>query len=320
MTNLDAGSSKGKHENEEIERTTRPKADAEKLTEKGQEGETNDSGPTPVFRARKRSQKARHRPPRAEKSDQDENDNNATEVTKAELLLIKQVQMMREKSRTSALDVTLTGSKRSSSGNQKGSTKRNDKADDGLRTNFAVERSNQLIDEQMNKYIDEGIRKKFGVRRDQENDAITKHELEEEALYNIPENLRVEDKLQYDPGEGIPTTGVEEVELPEAVRLTNEMETILAQKKLEERSAKRGVENAVCDPRMVDENQEDFRSESQSKARRCTYSQTITQSSQKSEAQLHQLPCATSKEGKKRRFQQATDKIVADRFRKRWRR
>ncbi|PXF40843.1 hypothetical protein BWQ96_09433 [Gracilariopsis chorda] len=320
MTNLGPRSSEGHDENGQREQTMQPKVNTDELTEESQKTKTLESAPAPVFRARKRARKARHRRPREEQSDHGESDDDGTEVSKTDLLLIKQVQMMREKSRTSALDITLAGSKRSSSDNQQGSTKRNNNADVGLRNNFAVERSNQLIDEQMNKYIDEGIRKKFGDHREQEKDASKSHEPEEEALYNIPENLRVEDRLQYDPAQGMPTAGVEEVELPEAVRLKNEMDTIVAQKKLEEQSAKRGLESTVCDPRMADENQEHVRPASPSTARKHGSTKRISQSFEKREAELHHMQRTSSKDGKKRRFQQATDKIVADRFRKRWRR
>ncbi|KAI0562696.1 Telomere length and silencing protein [Gracilaria domingensis] len=281
----------------------------EKADKSSSEEQASESNPAPVFRARKRSQKARKKPS-IEKEELDVGEDER--ISKNDLLLIKEAQAMREKTRVAALDISATG--RKSKSNTQKAEPENDSCDNlttiGLRNNFAVERSNNVMDEHMNKYIEEGIRKKFG---DQEGNGnlSNSNELKEENLYAIPEHLKVEERLQYDPGEGMPVAGVEEVELPEQVRRKKEMETLRAREKLHNASIMgdwtMGTNSTY--PKNVQPSYKTGNSRDQN-----------TRLEEENHHQTSQTLRDVNVDGKKRRFKHATDNLVADRFRKRWRR
>ncbi|CAN8064533.1 unnamed protein product [Agarophyton chilense] len=270
-----------------------------------------ESNATPLFRVRKRSQKARKkRSLERNKGGVDEDEG----ISKTDLLLLKEAQVMREKIRLAALDTGLSGRKRKSYPEQaEVENDGNNTAALGLRNNFAVERSNNVMEEHMKNYIEEGIRKKFG-QQETGGSLKNSHDLQEENLYAIPEHLKVEERQQYDPGEGMPTAGVEEIELPEHVRRKNEIETLRAREKLEEQCNIEGrpkSSNSAC---IEDKSHAIFGlSKGSSSDPNTTYCQ-------QGHRQTHQAAQTDIPNTKKRRFRHATDNLVADRFRKRWRR
>eukprot|EP00178_Gracilaria_changii_P023376 TRINITY_DN707_c0_g1_i1.p3 TRINITY_DN707_c0_g1~~TRINITY_DN707_c0_g1_i1.p3 ORF type:complete len:289 (-),score=50.78 TRINITY_DN707_c0_g1_i1:1446-2312(-) len=262
---------------------------------------------TPLFRARKRSRKARKKRLQKEKDDKLDDDER---VSKTDLLLIKEAQAMREKTRIAALDTKLTGRKsKLSSEKVDTETGKEHESTAGLRNDFAVERSNNLMEEHMNKYIEEGVRRRFG---DPESLGTTTKGsvLEEDSMYAIPEHLRVEARQQYDPGEGMPAAGVEEVELPEDVRRKNEIETLRAREELYDVVSSGVRSNGASSAYLKSE---------QRSSPKCTSDQN-NKLNEQSHEQASYAPAAKNVDGKKRRFGHATDNLVADRFRKRWRR
>lgn len=159
-----------------------------------------------------------------------------TEV-QANVLLLKEAQRLRDTSRRSGLPqgTKLRGKKKetdSAIGDVAG----------GLGKAFAVERSAHVEEERMTKYVNEKMREKFG---DSEPEApvIDVAKKFEDELYAIPDHLRGDTRTMYDPGEGLPASGVEEVELPESVRKRNEKATELAKKQLLSRRGTRSKDN-----------------------------------------------------------------------------
>lgn len=96
----------------------------------------------------------------------------------------------------------------------------------GLRTNFAVERENEDLELQCEKFIAERMKSR-GFDNGLEEDGKEQKNPEDE-LYDVPENLRVQERPAYDPGEGLPAAGLEEVELDDQVKKKNQTDTMNA--------------------------------------------------------------------------------------------
>jgi len=86
-----------------------------------------------------------------------------------------------------------------------------------LREHFKVERdNNQILDEQMESYIEAHIQSKNHQKHNGHKSIPKSSSIQndEDALYTIPEHLKIPKIKSYDPGAALPTAGVEEVNLP----------------------------------------------------------------------------------------------------------
>ncbi|CDF32485.1 Protein C9orf78, putative [Chondrus crispus] len=250
--------------------------------------------------------------------------NSEKEMTAAELLLMRKAQQMREESRKIALDIT-GGEKRHRDGEktEKANPSSVDNVISDLKDDFAVERSGHDMEERMEKFINDGMKKKFG---DKDDHTITSardgNTADEFDLFAVPERLKVEQRPQYDPGDGLPAAGVEEVELPEDVRQRNIEETVRAHRKLlEKRDERLSTPILASIPGNVSANYSKHRSD--------WIAEHVGPKGHDSGNEPVQNISNVSGDGKGKvrddtvkrpRYQAATDYLVADRFKKRWRR
>ncbi|KAJ8908148.1 hypothetical protein NDN08_008242 [Rhodosorus marinus] len=100
----------------------------------------------------------------------------------------------------------------------------------GLRTNFATEREDEDLEQQLEKYIDDQmVAKGYTVAK---GGLVSAPANPEDELYHVPEALRVEKRTAYDPGEGLPAAGLEEVDIDDEARKRSHMKTEEAVKDL----------------------------------------------------------------------------------------
>lgn len=185
------------------------------------------------FRSRKRSRKNRAKHRHDTENGTDVDGDSEKDMSGTELFLMKEAQLMREQSRASALDFRVE--KAESHNLEREKSDRQASGDDvigGLKDSFAVERSSAAVVERMDKYIEDGLKQKFGDRDEAISQSQANKNNFESDLYAIPERLQVDQRPSYDPGEGLPAAGVEEVELPAEVREKNITETVRAHKEL----------------------------------------------------------------------------------------
>lgn len=276
------------------------------------------------FRSRKRSKKVRKRAlSDTEPAEKDEG--GESELHLSEILLIKEAQKLRERSRQSALDINAV----SREADHRSLSERIGSADDdiesGLKSNFAVERSSHAAEERMDKYVEERMQEIYGNRKDEEgqNSSLGRN-AEESDIFAIPDRLKVKERPLYDPGEGMPAAGVEEVELPEEARRETIEKTLQAHKELlAKRGKRRDPENTEALPGNFSANFAQHRndwiaghlgpggSEEQGHGGSAGKPARTAHAGQDGEKD--------GKVEKPRRYQAATDGMVADRFRKRWR-
>lgn len=168
---------------------------------------------TKGFCSRKRPQKARKRYIHNESAVN--SGTNATEgLTHVELSALKEAQELRDRIRATGLNVSIEGKKGADA-----TTKEEDAKDaidgvaDGLTSHFSAEKSGQVVDKRMRNFIEEGLRKKFGDRYMHEAQSKEK-DINLEDVFEIPEHLKVNERSVYDPSEGMPAAGLEELEVP----------------------------------------------------------------------------------------------------------
>lgn len=181
------------------------------------------SGNGAIFRARRRPRKTRKREDLGESGDPVENvepgdasTERCTELSREELLLLREAQQLRERVRAS------TQRPKRNNGCKDGasdSVRREgaaaiDEGPAGLSTQFSAERGGLAIQERMDKYIQNGLREKFGHFHDDEEAVKEKLAVEDTQVFEIPEQLQVEEGPLYDPSDGMPSAGLEEVQLP----------------------------------------------------------------------------------------------------------
>lgn len=278
------------------------------------------------FRSRKRSKKVRRRKLDIEATEKDEG-GESEELQMSELLLIKEAQKLREQSRQSALDISAVGR----GTDQVASSKRSDVADDdiasGLQSNFAVERSSHAVEERMDKYVEERMRERFGNRYEEDGQTGNQvKNLEETDLFAIPDRLQVKERPLYDPGEGMPAAGVEEVELSEEARQQNIEKTVQAHKEL---LATRGMREKENNTEMLPGNvSANFAKHKTDWIADHLGSSSIELQERGGSSVIPESAAPRAKgrekdahgERTRRKYQPATDGLIADRFRKRWRR
>lgn len=281
----------------------------------------------PLFRTRMRRNRNKRR--KSEYRSNPDEDEELPEMIKTDILLIKEAQALRESNRASGLDISIKGRKTESEKDMERNSERDSEAVIGLQSNFAAETSTHFMQQHMNKYIDDGIRSKFGDKskgREETKKPVTS---DEDNLFTIPDNLRVEDRQLYDPGEGIPAAGVEEVEVPDEVRLKNELETVLAHNRLMDKKSRSSRQNKKTECWELAKAKLVQQGDITAGPDDCTskISGAFARDSKRVPS-LHKTggkgnPTVSSDSGsalKKPRFATATDALIADRFRKRWRR
>lgn len=169
------------------------------------------------FRSRKRPQKARKR-----NGSQSSTLSSTTDVTtsRADVFLLKAAQQLRDRTREASLtnnDPTQHDSPTNdeSQPQENDSNQPNNDVAAGLHTNFSVERSGHALEVRMGQFIADGMARKFGVRNDHDISVKDKKvDSAESDVFDVPDWLRVDQKPTYDPGEGLPAAGMEEVDLP----------------------------------------------------------------------------------------------------------
>lgn len=175
-----------------------------------------------VFRARRRPRKTRKREENDESKGEGEDFNNDgdgtsqdVEMSREELFLLREAQQLRErvrmsKSQIDAKKVCNVGVSDSVGQNAPSSIDGNP---GGLSNQFLAEQGGLAIEERMDKYIQNGLREKFGNTFDEET-GKDKLPVVDTEVFEIPKQLQVEEGPQYDPSDGMPSAGLEEVEIP----------------------------------------------------------------------------------------------------------
>lgn len=281
------------------------------------------------FRKRKRSRKIRTKHNRETEREKGSDDDARSEINRAELILMKEAQLLREQGRVFALDVRVEKAKGYSTERDDGEPQApGDEVVGGLKDSFAVERSSVAVVERMDKFIEEGMRQKFGEKDEDHSQSQVNDSDHENDLYAIPERLQVNQRPMYDPGEGLPAAGVEEVELPSEVRERNIAETVLAHKKL--LAGKRSRDQNTDVQRLPGNLSANF-----AKHRKDWISDRVSLKymgqdeayrPEKGELQDFDRKQDDSDRGnsnalkRRRSFQVASDSLLVERFRKRWRR
>lgn len=272
------------------------------------------------FRARKRAKKARTKRERTNTEESADDLDNG--MTRAELMLMKEAQKLREENRKTALDVRIQREDKNADGANKGSD--NNIIADGLQSNFALEKTGNVVEERMVKYIEERMKMKFGDKDVESADQQQPAYDDERELFVIPERLRVAERPMYDPGEGMPA-GVEEVELSEEARRRNQEETLKAHRELIESKARKGdVEKEECLPGNFSCNYAQHRNEWIDvhlgwKNQRATGEADLATNGGNHVQDGHSAAKHQRDTGG-RSSHQASDFAVAERFKKRWKR
>lgn len=298
------------------------------------EPDTKSEVPAVVFRPRKRSQKNRKRLATTEENAEQsangdkENGNNRADLSHADLLLLKEAQKLRDRSRSTALDTSITSAARSKPQDCK--PQQDDGANDvvdGLKTKFSVEQSGLAVEERMHKFIEEGMRQKFGDSMDSRNSDHKKDisANDESAVFEIPERWQTSDRPLYDPSEGMPSAGLEEVAIPEEARMKAVTETIEAQKQLAiDRAQRKKGEKPNATTGNLSCNFAHHRHEwiEQNLRPRPTASRSDANATEKdgSSPKEQNSPTKATKPPTGKRSGNATDATFAERFKKRWRR
>lgn len=175
-----------------------------------------------VFRARRRPRKTRKREENDESKKEGcdfKNDGDGTsqdaEMSREELILLREAQRLRERVRMSkpkieAKKIRDVGVSDSIGQNAPSSI---DGGPGGLSNQFLAEQGGLVIQERMDKYIQNGLREKFGNTCDEET-GKEKLPVVDTEVFEIPKQLQVDEGPQYDPSDGMPSAGLEEVEIP----------------------------------------------------------------------------------------------------------
>lgn len=285
--------------------------------------------PQVEFRVRRKSRKKRSRKKSGdigeEESDGAAAADEEKEMNLSELLLMKEAQKMRAQNRRSTLDIH--GAKKRSHGEQpnKHDAVSDDDVVEGLRSNFAAERSGHVVEEQMAKYIDEKMKEKFGERPEDEDRNRQAKRNDENDLFAVPDRLKFSEGRLYDPTEGMPAGGVEEVEVSADARRKNVEETVRAHRELLANNT--GHNKTWSAPALTGNFSANFaqhRSEwlAQNLGSRSNGQHDIGDGKGAGESVQAGQEGAGRRKGvnpaKGKRFQPATDAAIADRFRKRW--
>mmetsp|Transcript_13309 Transcript_13309/g.27042 ORF Transcript_13309/g.27042 Transcript_13309/m.27042 type:complete len:232 (+) Transcript_13309:2744-3439(+) len=205
---------------------------------------------SPTVRVRKLRKRAHegpmiHRGDEERPADGDDDDNDDVVGVREKVELLREAQRIKQRSRRSLglVEQALAGPGYVQGQNGVGTSDDDFEANDdakvveGLRENFRIESANREIEAQMEKYIEE----RLASRADSGIECSSKI-ADSQELYQVPAHLIVPPRPMYDPGEGLPVSGIEEVELPASVRYNNAVAT---QQAVASRGGRRGVAKAT---------------------------------------------------------------------------
>lgn len=322
----------------------------------GHEGSVDIGLSKPIpFRERRRPKKARPRRPAHEDTDDENVDIDDEDRELEDLSLLRQAQRMREQVRRFQPSVSKTEVADRDKSSRMHPT--DSHVVGGLRTNFAVESSGYDAQKNMEEYVEMRLAENLAARQsdsrtgsdvkddlegemigqtDVQNSIATNVDDEEATLYVIPERLRVQSRELYDPTEGLPTAGVEEVDIGNEARHRTAVATAVARRKLLERTKALHVERNASSGVVgnVSANFEKHRRdwiETNLGPRKFDKDISKSRNSTSDPAETHERPRPSLGRGphgnssshgglgKRQQFATATDHVVADRFRKRWR-
>jgi Hepatocellular carcinoma-associated antigen 59 len=293
----------------------------------------------PRFRARKRAGRPR---PRARNTGNDAgtaaaaaaSDGNAEDdedgLSHAEIVLLREAQRLRNTARRAhaAPAVTARAAEAAAAAADAVLLAQQAKQEaGGLRSNFAVESSGYDAQRNMEQFVQQRMVEKFG-RRDGDavptaadssaTERFVSLDDAERELYSIPDHIRVPQREQYDPTEGLPAAGVEEVDIGAGAKRLNAEKTAAAREALlAQREAGRSEDADLIG--VVGNVSANFEQH-----RRDWIETHLGSSSTRNPNALPGArgacnPGADGKGSSKRLAGVATDQAVADRFRKRWR-
>lgn len=297
------------------------------------------------FRERRRTKKARPRRPAQASEDTAPSHIADEERELEEIALLRKAQQIRQQSRAFRSDSRVNEESLQESRRQRDAP--DSHVVGGLKQNFAVESSGYDAQKNMEEYIERRLAEKLasqneyanrdtetndnegGNSGDEESRNVVHGNIDEEeaALYVIPERLRLQPREQYDPAEGLPAAGVEEVDVGHESRRRTAVETAIARRQLLQKARDLRAEDR--DVRGVSGNV----SSNFEKHRRDWNEAHLGPRKPHAES-FGRPPKANGKQppgssniseggrgfhGKRYHVPTATDHIVADRFRKRWR-
>lgn len=267
-----------------------------------------------IFKSKKRSKKRRRKREGRDSEDVVSDEDTDKVMSRSDMLLLREAQQMREQNRRRTAVGTLQSSLERS--REKKTSDIGEDVLDSLGNSFAAERSGVAMEERMEKYIMDGLHRKFG---DEKFDISRRRDLkksEEDALYDVPEHLQVEQRPMYDPGEGLPNAGVEEVEIPLEEQQKTIEQTGLAIQDMREKKTSRSDEVESQTTGNVNsnfvQNYQDFAE---------THAEVMTSFGDKNDVEkLGEIQIEQKEDRKRVRHSRltATDSLVEERFRKRW--
>lgn len=307
--------------------------------------ETSDGTASDVTKSmesvrRKRPRKARKRLASIDRNDTKDTNDTTRETTAeglslAELVALKEAQALREQSRIKGLDVYISSGKRNEKDTK--DTDANDTADDvvdGLKSHFSVEQSGLAMDERMGKYIEEGMRRKFGDllyrKRDQQKGSNGNDGEDQVNIFDIPEHLKVTERPSYDPSEGMPSAGLEELKVPGEYKINDEAKHQRQKKSVNKNLGRSDQREPPIISGNFSSNFAHHRKEwiethlgsrrgSGSRSGSGNDKTTTPETETNRQADAPGRAVQNEKPGQKR-FNHASDAIFAERYRKRWRR
>lgn len=266
-----------------------------------------------LFRSKKRrSRKARVKI-QVKEHDEEAAEDDQPEMTLSEMTILKEAQELRELTRiTSFRSSTRDAETKKRDGEEEG-----EEVDDptGLKESFAVEKSSHIAEERMSRYVEERMAEQF---KDSRKNSDGKESKPADEIYAIPDRLRVDEKPLYDPGEGLPAAGIEEVALADEVRLRNEAETNKARQEVLQKRGATSSNSSKLIPGNVSANFLQYR--------RAWMHDNVTQHEEggskprQESLEGKRVEAGGDDTSKRRRYHVASDAAVADRFRKRWKR
>lgn len=274
------------------------------MDEKGEKKELQGEEKV-VFKARKRLRKSSTRRPRESREEEELNDTSKL----SELKLIKEAQQLRERNRQRIQESRLNADDKSTDVKEGKAENGPNEILGGLSNNFAVESSTHAFEANMEKYIEEGMKQKFGDDHEALANENKPKDISQADLYQIPRWLKIQERPMYDPSENMPATGAEEVEVSLESRLENQRKTIEAHQKLVNKKTQTELDSSLSN-----EITGNVRTNFVGKG-----SERQVQRSSSSKNRNNTEEVYAEDHVKRKRNLTATDSLLADRYRKRWR-
>jgi hypothetical protein len=220
------------------------------------DGTDGSVAPAVKFKSRRRPQKARRRGHAGDEPGYGASDEEEDERAGADVAMLREARRLRDQARR--LHLAAAPRARADVDDAADTAAgADDAAAGGLRSNFAVESSGYDAQRNMEQFVEERMAAKYGSRvaegrpgkavvagSDDEEEEVcgeaarrkrprVSSDDAEAGLYSVPDHMRVPARQQYDPSEGLPAAGMEEVDIGAVARRRNAEMTALAQARLE---------------------------------------------------------------------------------------